>query len=781
MLVAGILFGMTGCGEKKDSSTSDKNKETYNRNNISEATVGDYVVFGSYEQDNNLKNGKEQIEWIVLDEKDGKKLLISRYILDAGRYSNESFQEWRTCSLRTWLNGDFYEEAFSEKDKKYMASSSLNNPDNKYYEDLAETYETVDVIFLLGAEEAEKYKSARTTEWILTEEVFPTAYAEANGLRLLEMDEQKAFYWCLLRSAGHYPACAALINTSGKIDRGGVSVTEEGFGIRPVLWVYEEEQEKAPIYVLAEKQEEGNFDNNSGNFVADENGQQEDENQEIGKNPSQQEQTKEFRYMMFGSYEQDNNTDNGKEEIEWIVLEEENGEVLLLSRYILDVNQMESYYNIWEKRLLRTWLNEEFYNNAFSEEEKGKLVNLRVMNPDNDGYIVSAGATYEYVSLLSVNEAKRYFGEDDSIYGNSGLATCATEYAIAQGIKVNEFQDGGEGNSHWDLRSNGYHQGYVAWVSDRGKIISGGHAQPEGAGIRPMIKVRYVDDDEFDEIVFENATRYFEAGEYEKAEECFAKLIDTQNVSEEINECRYMRAKQLFSSGEFGKAKMLFSQIQSYKDAKQLMETAGNEELKRIVVGESYWMGRYEQDDNVDNGAEPIEWQVLEIKEDKILLISKYVLDAMMFDDGRSVWEHSFMREWLNEEFYNSSFTEEEKARISETTLKNSDSYLEPNDVSADTVDKVFLLSANEVVQYFGEEVGFENPSRTAAPTAYAIARGVNINAADENDVKCWWHLRSNGVHEGLVLEINLWGQMIDINKDRSDRGVRPVIWITKE
>lgn len=196
-------------------------------------------------------------------------------------------------------------------------------------------------------------------------------------------------------------------------------------------------------------------------------------------------------YVRFGTYEQDNNPDNGKEEIEWLVLEEENGEMLLISRYILDANNVEMYYDydIWEKRMLRTWLNEEFYDVAFSEDEKSKIVKERVENPDNEGYDVSGGATDDYVFLLSVNEVKRYFGEDDSVYGNSKLAARATEYAIARGITVNEYGGVGEGNSAWDLRSNGYHEGYVAWVSDSGRVYPGGHAQSAYCGIRPVIRI----------------------------------------------------------------------------------------------------------------------------------------------------------------------------------------------------------------------------------------------------------------------------------------------------
>ena len=47
--------------------------------NTTDISVGDIITFGHYEQDNNLDNGAEPIEWIVLDVQDGKALLLSKY------------------------------------------------------------------------------------------------------------------------------------------------------------------------------------------------------------------------------------------------------------------------------------------------------------------------------------------------------------------------------------------------------------------------------------------------------------------------------------------------------------------------------------------------------------------------------------------------------------------------------------------------------------------------------------------------------------------------------
>ena len=67
---------MTVCAEGADGGTK---AESFR-------TVGNIVAFGRYEQDNDLTNGPEPIEWIVLDVVDGEKtkaLLLSKYGLDA--------------------------------------------------------------------------------------------------------------------------------------------------------------------------------------------------------------------------------------------------------------------------------------------------------------------------------------------------------------------------------------------------------------------------------------------------------------------------------------------------------------------------------------------------------------------------------------------------------------------------------------------------------------------------------------------------------------------------
>lgn len=85
------------------------------------------VTFGAYEQDGNIFNGPEPIEWYVINNADGAAMLYSVYCLDCQPYHNDTYDldsvNWNSCSLKNWLNNDFYNDAFSEEEKQYLPLS----------------------------------------------------------------------------------------------------------------------------------------------------------------------------------------------------------------------------------------------------------------------------------------------------------------------------------------------------------------------------------------------------------------------------------------------------------------------------------------------------------------------------------------------------------------------------------------------------------------------------------------------------------------------------------
>ncbi len=189
--------------------------------------VQDVGLFGAYED--------EDIEWLVLDKQDGKALLISRCILEAVPYNEENKSvTWETCTLRSWLNNDFINKAFTSTERSKIQSTTLSNPDNSKYGTEGGN-DTTDKIFLLSIDEVNKYFGPECKNIIisLSKRAWGTEYAEKT--RLLVNDENGSSSWWL-RSPGSSADCAAYISYGGGKD-GECSVDCTYYGVRPALWI----------------------------------------------------------------------------------------------------------------------------------------------------------------------------------------------------------------------------------------------------------------------------------------------------------------------------------------------------------------------------------------------------------------------------------------------------------------------------------------------------------------------------------------------------------------
>ena len=182
--------------------------------------------------------------------------------------------------------------------------------------------------------------------------------------------------------------------------------------------------------------------------------------------------------VTFGRYEQDGDDTNGPEPVEWIVLDIEDGNALLISRYEIDVKPYHDIIRIvtWEECLLRAWLNGDFLTSAFSEAEQADIVETMLDNPDNPVFSTEGGnATEDRVFLLSIEEAERYFNYDED------RAASRTAYAAALG----------DSKERWWLRSPGSFRTAGACVREDGVILDGGEVGPTaGIGVRPALWLR---------------------------------------------------------------------------------------------------------------------------------------------------------------------------------------------------------------------------------------------------------------------------------------------------
>lgn len=230
-----MLVAMVACNKDGGKGTNDKRDELKN------AKVGDYIFFGKYEQDNNIFNGSEDIEWLVLANENNKLLVISKYGLDCQHYNELNSQgplpwtdvTWETCSLRKWLNETFINKAFSTEEQKLIQTTTVT-ADKNPKSDTAPGNDTTDKVFLLSITEVNKYFSSNEAR-----ECVLTAYAVAQSAYAESMYDKVACSWWL-RSPGNSSGNAAYVIYTGDVLYIGYFVNDGGdasFGVRPAMWI----------------------------------------------------------------------------------------------------------------------------------------------------------------------------------------------------------------------------------------------------------------------------------------------------------------------------------------------------------------------------------------------------------------------------------------------------------------------------------------------------------------------------------------------------------------
>lgn len=211
-----------------------------------------------------------------------------------------------------------------------------------------------------------------------------------------------------------------------------------------------------------------------------------------------------------------------------------------------------------------------------------------------------------------------------------------------------------------------------------------------------------------------------------------------------------------------------------------------------IAYREYYYSGANVYEVSKDSNPEtPIEWIVLAKDGDSVTLFSKYVLDIFPYKwelDEPVTWEDSAIRVWLNRTFYDNAFTENEKEFIKPTTCINGDNTYYGVAGGNDTEDRVYLLSLEEVEQYFGVDDSDFDRYKNGELTweAYATlcnekSEGMLLGETMTTDGSCWWWLRSPGynVYNAACVGnggVDMYGSN-GINIDQNE-GVRPVIRI---
>ena len=196
-------------------------------------------------------------------------------------------------------------------------------------------------------------------------------------------------------------------------------------------------------------------------------------------------------------------------------------------------------------------------------------------------------------------------------------------------------------------------------------------------------------------------------------------------------------------------------------------------ESSDLSAGSAYIFGRYEQDFDLSNGEEPIEWIILARDGDKALLLSRYTLDCQSYSSSKEdrTWEKSTLRSWLNADFYTNAFNTAEQDATLTAAVSNADMQKKSDWQTIggnDTQDKVFLLSYSETNTYFARQEARKNKG-----TSYAQALGAKVWPFEETD---WW-LRSPGKVQQDACFIGWDGAQLS-NSITNKKGVRPALWL---
>ena len=194
-----------------------------------------------------------------------------------------------------------------------------------------------------------------------------------------------------------------------------------------------------------------------------------------------------YSIVKFGHYEQDNNKSNGAEEIEWLVLDEDLNNFLLLSKNVLDCKNFNDTQveTIYTNSTLRNWLNADFIGSAFSAKEAEFLDDTskhstKIMKGDK-------------VSILDKDLCVKYFGNENVNNENVKITAIATDYAKTQGVQVDKNHASQYYNcGSFFLSDNGSSLLKACWVGQKGHIYNDGQnvMLEDGDGVRPIICIK---------------------------------------------------------------------------------------------------------------------------------------------------------------------------------------------------------------------------------------------------------------------------------------------------
>lgn len=455
----------------------------------------------------------EPVKWKVLEVSDDDIFVMAEQTLDCQKYDSSKYSSvtWETSTLRKWLNEQFIGQAFSAEEQKLIKQTNVTNPRNSVYS-IDGGKNTTDQIYILSEEEVQnaKYGFCQISNgFSQTRNPAVSDYSYSKGTHYSEFaadSREKGSYWWI-RTPGQSLSRAATV-FNGKLDMEGSDADCANLGIVPVMHLKQSAASqtfKAPVHYCKTNHnsiwDTISFGNYPATQVADA-----DVTAEITdavydeKGDAVVGNTKYRRVLEYGT--ENTYTYYKWEPIQWKVLSYDGTTLYLMAQNAIDCMEYDlgeegkrwdgSY--LWSSSVIRKWLNETFYQQAFDEKEKADIKQTELTNVSND---ITTDAVYLPFSSDMLNPSYGFCKYTDAY---DQRAVSFTDYAKKQRIqnyKTTELPEDvwpDEGN-FWLRGIKGNYDNTDALITKAGAVdTKDGEETDIALGVVPMIRINYIAD-----------------------------------------------------------------------------------------------------------------------------------------------------------------------------------------------------------------------------------------------------------------------------------------------
>ena len=682
---------------------------------LSQANVGDIIKYGKYEQDGDYLNGKEDIEWRILSKEDGRVLVISEYGLDSQKYDARGINiTWESCDLRYWLNDDFMDTAFSEDEKKNISIVEIENKNNSYYNTPGGDA-TLDFVFCLSVEEVETYFGEYSMHdsynplgfnqklvCIPTQNPNNNVVGTAMTSSLYESTFQYYGYttdiiglncgdWWL-RSPGKNAREAGYVTSFGGAGEYESATTFSLKLVRPAMYIkynydhlehsFSEENtnnrylksaatctEPAVYYYSCEC---GAYDTEhtftSGSPLGHDYSYERTDDKYLKSAATHAEPAVYYYSCICGEYDSDHTFTAGSPIPH--VFSVKNTDIKYLKSAGTHTEPAVYYYSCecGEYDPDHTFTGVSLAHDFSVENTDDRYLKSAATHAEPAVYYYSCECgeydpdhTFTYGSPIPHNFSVK---NTDSKYLKSA-ATCTDNAVYYYSCECGEYDPD---HTFEKARSSLGHR-YIIQSTDSAYLKSAATCTEPAVYYYKCTRCE------------EHGTSTFTYGEPLGHNFISSTLVQSPTLTElGARSCYCDRCEE------------------NVTEAIPCL-------LSQTDVGSTITYGKYEQDGEASNGKEDIEWRILSKEDGRVLVISEYALEQKNYNDTLDdvTWESCSLRAWLNGDFINNSFTDDEKDKIPSVSLENNNNTYYNIPGGDSTTDKVFILSIEEIFTYFGE------------------------------------------------------------------------------